>query len=221
MLANGSRVELEVPLKQTKLSLHAVVVKWSPSIIETTAPCLNGQRFSFPVGTPVDVKETCEDSVLILHSRLEGIRNGSHLRWILGMPGFDGIERIQRRTHVRYSIHAQCFIQSHSHLVCPEHKVIQIRDISSGGALIGLNRKLELGENLLLNLSPVLRPEVAEAISELVAKARVVRLACKEQSHYGVTFDGFGKIERLLLNKSLMEQMDQVGVSRADCGCDR
>ena len=220
MLAHQSTVELEVPIKESNLRLRAVVLKWSPNIIETTAPCLNGRRISIPVGTPVDVKETCEDSVLVFHSRLEGIRNGTHLRWFLRMPGFDQIERVQRRKHPRYLIRAWCFWSKDSHLSAPEDEVIQIHDIGSGGALIRADQKLELGEDLQLNLSPVIRLEGIQRIPGFITRARVVRLASQSDHRYGVAFEQLGKKECFVLNKSLMEQTKRADAAEAETDAD-
>jgi len=210
MLSSQSRVEIDIPLKDSRLTLRTTVASWNPSTIELTAPSMNGQRVCVPVGTLLDVRETCDDSILVFHSRMEAVRNGANLRWILRMPGFDQIERIQRRKALRYEVDTWCFWSESGEPIGSEEKSLLVRNISSGGALVSPDRQLKVDTHLLLNLSPLLRSQDPKGVFGFVAQARIVRSAGSTEFLYGVAFEEFDQRKRNQLGAALEAQAERV-----------
>jgi c-di-GMP-binding flagellar brake protein YcgR len=207
---SDSPVRIAIKTERQSIVLDAAVVSWDAQIIELALSREEGQALSAEPGTPVEITESCHDSALIIHSQVAGMVMLPQPRLILQMPGWDQIERIQRRRTQRYNIEASCPWQKSLEPGRLFRNLLQTRNVSLGGALISSSEEMTQIHQILIDLASIVHPSEGEKGKGLWVRATILRAEQNGTSLYGVSFSHLDAKDR----KELQTALERKAISR-------
>lgn len=199
----GSRVKVEVDIGDPRPIFHTVVRGCDPGVFELAAPTVNGKRVGVPTGTKVTVIEVSSSGLLFIETLVEEVKSQPQALWLLKSPTLESIRRIQRRREARYEVDIHVRWKA-----CPEAKdfevgLLHVVNINTMGALITSEKPLAIGEEILLDLSPLVQVGGTASGQKVLVRARIVRQVGEAGRVYGVLFEGLDRRERSGLNEAI------------------
>lgn len=204
MLLNpGSKVKVEVRLGETPLAFQSVVRSCDPKAIEILAPTVNGKKLAVPPGTNVSLTEVTSSGILYLESKVEEVRPSPTAVWVLRAPGLEAIRRVQRRREPRYMVDLHIRWRRRDSPGATVQNLLTLVNVNSMGALISLEDPLEVGEEMMLDLTPLVHVSGQMVDQKIQVRVRVVRKVGTPSRYYGVTFESLERMEKVYLGEAL------------------
>jgi c-di-GMP-binding flagellar brake protein YcgR len=206
----GTKVKVEVYLTDPPVVFHTSVIRSDIKSIELAAPMVNGKRVGVPSGTRVMVLETSATGLLFIDTRVDEIRTKPQAAWVLPTPGLEGIRKIQRRHEPRYEVDLHLNWRRLSEPGSVETTPLHLVNVNSGGALLSIDKDLGVGEEIIIDLSPLIHVSGALTDRKVSTRARIVRKVGEPSRVYGASFDSLERLEKVHLLEALRRLKSRV-----------
>ena len=198
----GSRVIVEVFIRNPPVRFESKVVSLSDHAISIAAPSLNGKKMAVPEGTQIRLSASSSNGVIQVNTRVDRIQTTGGVRWLLHDPGITGISHVDRRCLSRIRVDRPI---GWSIIDQDKRKTgegpMRLLNINSGGALVKVYQDLAMDQEVILDLTELVEEEDRMGLDEFVIPAKVVRLACLNR--YGLKLGCLTGETRMLFLKTL------------------
>jgi c-di-GMP-binding flagellar brake protein YcgR len=200
LLQPGSRVRVEVYIKDPPLVFTSTVRSSGSDSFEISAPSIGGKRIGVPPDTRVTVIESSHSGLLILDTDVEGIHTKPETVWVIRIPDLEGIRRIQRRREPRYEIDLHVRWKTLEDKNFENEAPVHIININSNGALLIIEHPpLDVHDAIHIDLTPLIQVGGRLEGQKTITGCKVVRIAREGGKVYGVTFDNLERMEKVHL----------------------
>jgi hypothetical protein len=160
------------------------------------APSFSGKKIGVPVDTKVLVTEISPSGLTVVDTHVREVRPKPHVTWDLPIPEMERIHRIQNRREPRYELDLHLLWRDSETSLWKEGDLCHVVNINSMGALISVERELEVGDEITLDLTNLLKVGGERFDKKIQAVSTVVRLAGESGTVAGIRFGNLGRRER-------------------------
>ncbi|MCG3195807.1 MAG: PilZ domain-containing protein [Candidatus Omnitrophica bacterium] len=199
----GSRVKVEVDIGDPKPIFHTVVRSCDPRAIELAAPTVNGKKVGVASGTKVTLIEVSSTGLLFIETLVEEVKSQPQALWLLKFPTLESIRRIQRRREARYEVDVHVRWKKSPDARDFEIDPLHVVNINTMGALVTTEKQLLIGEDILLDLSPLVQVGGTLTGQKVLARSKVVRQVGDSGRVFGVSFEALDRLQRSSLNEAI------------------
>lgn len=194
LLKIGGRVKAEVFLKDPPIVFYTTVRKCDNETIELSAPIAMGKRIGVVDGARVLVTEASSSGLLILDTSIVRMETEPDLCWVLRAPTIQNIRKIQRRREVRYLV--DLHVKSRTPKDAREETLLHLINVNTLGALIATETPLSLGEEVMLDLTPLVKVSGYLIEQRFNVVGKVVREVGDQGRVYGIQFDKLDRVNK-------------------------
>ena len=196
LLKPGNRVKVEVYLKDPPLVFNTHVYTCDEKAFSIFAPLFSGKKIGVPVDTRVLITEVSPSGLTVVDTHVQEVKPKPHVTWHLPIPEMARIHRIQNRREPRYELDLHLPWRDSETSVWKEGALCHVVNINSMGALISVDRQLEVGDEITMDLTNLLKVGGQTFDKKVLAVSKVVRLAGESGTVAGVQFQNLGRRER-------------------------
>ncbi|MCA9410340.1 MAG: PilZ domain-containing protein [Candidatus Omnitrophica bacterium] len=197
----GGRVKTEIFLKDPPVVFHTTVKACDNDAIILTAPLVRGKRIGVADSTRVVVTEASATGLLIVDTSVIRMENEPNLAWVLKVPSLQNIRKIQRRREARYEV--DLHVRWKSSKVTSEDKLLHLINVNSLGALVSTDVPLEIDDQVVVDLTPLVKVSGKMMDQKLNIVGHVVRRVGNQGSVYGVQFEPMERMNKGRLLEAL------------------
>jgi hypothetical protein len=200
----GGRVKVEVHIADPPIVLHTSVRNCDSREIELDAPVVQGKRVGVLPETQITLTQTSSSGLMLVDTSVIQVRPKPSPVWVLRAPGFDGIRLIQRRHEERYEVDLHLHWKKRDVTGWPEDLLLQMVNVNKQGAFVSIPVELEVGEEIIIDLTPLIRVGGNPSVTQRIApRCKVVRHASGPNQCYGLTFENLDRIEKGFLSEGI------------------
>jgi c-di-GMP-binding flagellar brake protein YcgR len=200
----GGRVKVEVHISDPPIVLHASVRNCDSREIVLDAPVVRGKRVGVLPETQITLTQTSSSGLMLVETRVIQVRPKPLPVWVLRAPGFDGIRLIQRRREERFEVDLHLHWKMRDVTGWPEDHLLQLVNVNTTGAFISVPAELEVGEEIIIDLTPLIRIGGNPSATQRIApRCKLVRRASGPNQCYGVIFENLERMEKSFLNEGI------------------
>ncbi|MCB9766689.1 MAG: PilZ domain-containing protein [Candidatus Omnitrophica bacterium] len=180
---------------------HTTVKACDNDAIILTAPLVRGKRIGVADSTRVVVTEASATGLLIVDTSVIRMENEPNLAWVLKVPSLQNIRKIQRRREARYEV--DLHVRWKSSKVTSEDKLLHLINVNSLGALVSTDVPLEIDDQVVVDLTPLVKVSGKMMDQKLNIVGHVVRRVGNQGSVYGVQFEPMERMNKGRLLEAL------------------
>ena len=210
LLKPGSRIKMEVYLRDPPVVFHSTVKNCDVKTIEIVAPIVNGKRVAVPPNTGVTLVETSPGGLLRLDTSVQDVKTKPQALWVVQTPGIEGIHKIQRRREQRFEVDLHVKWKKTMGTGSYEPTPLHLINVNSMGAMVSLDDNFELGDEIIIDLTPLIHVSGELTDQRIATKCKVVRMIGEGGTLVGVIFETLERMERVHLVDALRRLKSRV-----------
>lgn len=203
ILSPGSRVKVEVFLKDPPIVFSSNVQTCDDKTIELAAPSVNGKKIGVPDETRVLLTEITLEGLMVVDTQVSSVKSKPQVIWVLPVPPISNIRKIQRRIESRYEVDLHLPWTPIDANNLSEGHLVRVVNINSHGALISGTKQYKIGEEFNLDLTSLIWVSGEMTGQKVIVRAKVVRYTGEDKMKVGVQFQDVGRNVRASLLSAL------------------
>jgi c-di-GMP-binding flagellar brake protein YcgR len=171
--------------------------------VEVDAPTVGGKKVAVPPQTRVTLTDYTQSGLTLLETVVGEVKMNPSPVWIIPIPTMQGIRRIQRRIAERFEIDIKLRWRKKDLGGEHEQEPLHLLNISSTGAYIKVSSLLEIGDEIVMDLTPLIQLTGTVILQKIRPSGTIVRKGSDHGFFYGICFAQLERMDKVSLMEAL------------------